>query len=160
MTDSDRLRELWAREQIRHTVAAYTIAGDSFRLEDLAAQFTEDGVLEVRGQETAHGRGEIVAMLTRHAAAGSPPDGATGFYVRHFVANTLIRELHPTQAHAVSYFLVVTPSGPDHWGRYRDEFRPAGDRWLLRHRTVRVDGSVPGGWYRRVFAIRDGAPAS
>ena len=62
------LWELVAREQIRHTVSAYAVAGDSGRVAELAAQFTDE-------------------------------------------------------------------------------------RWLLQHRTARVDSSVEGGWYRRTFAL-------
>ena len=59
------MTELWelvAREQIRHTIAAYTVAGDSGRFEEIAAQFTEDGVLDVRGQARAEGRAAIAAL--------------------------------------------------------------------------------------------------
>jgi SnoaL-like domain len=154
MTD---LWELDAREQIRHTVWSYAVAGDSGRLAELAAQFTPDGVLEVHGREQAQGRDEIIAMLSRHAADGAPPTGdADGppFFVRHFVTNIAVGSITPAQAHAVAYFAVFTPAGPDHWGRYRDVFVPHGDRWLLRHRTARVDSSVEGGWYRRAFGAR------
>jgi hypothetical protein len=152
--------ELWAldaREQIRHTVAAYAVAGDSGRLDELAEQFVDDGVLEVHGKEQAQGRAAIAAMLRRHAAGGAPPPGPTAepFFIRHFVTNVLIHPLTPTEARAVAYFAVLTPDGLDHWGRYRDVFVPAGERWLLRHRVARVDASVPGGWYRRTFAESD-----
>jgi len=146
------LWELSAREQIRHTVWSYAVAGDSGRVDDLAAQFTPDGVLEVQGKECAEGRAEIVAMLTRHAAEGSPPAGSVPFFIRHFVTNIVIGSLAPDEAHGVAYFAVLTPEGLDHWGRYRDVFVPDGDRWLLKHRTARVDSSVEGGWYRRTFA--------
>lgn len=149
------MTELWelsAREQIRHTVWSYAVAGDSGRVEDLAAQFTPDGVLEVHGKERAEGRAEIVAMLTRHAAEGAPRPGSVPFFIRHFVTNIVIGSLTPDEAHGVAYFAVATPEGLDHWGRYRDVFVPDGDRWLLRHRTARVDSSVEGGWYRRTFA--------
>lgn len=90
--------ELSARERIRHTIAAYTIAGDSLRHEELAAQFTEDGVLEVDGRETAQGRDAIAAMLARHAGAGAPDGPGESFFIRHFVANVLIADLTPTSA--------------------------------------------------------------
>jgi SnoaL-like protein len=145
------LWELDAREQIRHTVAAYAIAGDSAHFEELATQFTADGVLEVRDTERAEGRPAIVAMLAGNAADGAPSDERAGFSIRHFVTNVLIQSITPTEARAVAYFAVFTPDGPDHWGGYRDVFVPDGDRWLLKHRTVRVDSSVEDGWYRRVF---------
>jgi len=121
--------ELSARERIRHTIAAYTIAGDSLRHEELAAQFTEDGVLEVDGRETAQGRDAIAAMLARHAGAGAPDGPGESFFIRHFVANVLIEDLTPTSARGLAYFAVFTPAGPDHWGRYRDEFVSIADRW-------------------------------
>jgi hypothetical protein len=145
------LWELGAREQIRHTVAAYAIAGDSARFEEIAAQFVADGVLDVRGTERAEGRPAIAAMLARNATDGAPSAGGAGFFIRHFVTNVLVQSITPSEARAVAYFAVFTPDGPDHWGRYRDLFVPDRDRWLLKHRTVRVDSCVDGGWYRRVF---------
>jgi hypothetical protein len=52
----------------------------------------------------------------------------------------------PTEAHGAAYFLVVTDTGVDHWGRYRDTY--VGDRnaWHIAHRSVRTDGRVPGGF--------------
>lgn len=143
--------ELAAREQIRHTITAYAVAGDQGRLEDLAAQFTEDGILEVRGRDIARGRAEIIAMLSRHGDRGRADGATTGpFFVRHFVTNILVTDIAQAEAHAVAYFAVFTASGPDHWGRYRDHLVPDGDRWLLRHRTVRVDSAIKGSWYQRV----------
>lgn len=139
--------ELGVREQIRHTIARYTVAGDGFRLEDLAALFTEDGVLHVHGAHEAHGRDAIVAMLSgtgeRREATGVAADG---FYIRHFVTNVLIQDVTPEHARASSYFAVLTPKGLDHWGRYRDEFVPDGGEWRFRHRFVRVDTAPEGSW--------------
>lgn len=149
------MTELWelvAREQIRHTIAAYTFAGDSGRFDEIAAQFTVDGVLDVIGQERAEGRVAIAAMLARNAADGAPAVGDRAFFVRHFVTNVLIDPITSDEAQASAYFAVFTPDGPDHWGRYRDVFVPDGERWLLKHRTARVDSSVAGGWYERAFA--------
>jgi len=147
--------ELAAREQIRHTITSYAVAGDSGRVDELAAQFTEDGLLEIRGRDSAQGRAGIIEMLTQHAGSGRPAGGEP-FFVRHFVTNILVRDLTPGEAHAVAYFTVFTADGPDHWGRYRDLLVPVGNRWLLRHRTVRVDSSVAGGWYERVHGPADG----
>jgi hypothetical protein len=147
--------ELWeivAREQIRHTIAAYTIAGDSGRYDEIAEQFVADGVLEVHGQARAEGRAQIAVLLSANAADGAPPASDRPFFIRHFVASVLIGPITPDEAQAVAYFAVFTPNGPDHWGRYRDVFVPEGDRWLLKHRTARVDSFVPGGWYARAFS--------
>ncbi|SHN17149.1 nuclear transport factor 2 family protein [Cryptosporangium aurantiacum] len=130
---------LAAREAVRDTLAAYTHAGDRYRLDDLAALFTEDGVLEIRGREPARGRAAIVAALT----APGGESRTTRFFVRHFVTNVWFEELTVDVARVASYFAVLTPSGLDHWGRYRDELVPVGDRWLFRHRRVTVDAAAP-----------------
>jgi hypothetical protein len=135
------IRELVARERIRDTYAAYTHSGDRGRIEDLAEAFTEDGVLHIAGREPAAGRAAIVAMLSGVVAGGTSlrPEEGRPAYVRHFVANLRFDEITPEQARTSAYFLVVNDGGPDHWGRYRDVLVPAGDRWLISERFVRVD---------------------
>ncbi|GAB2964064.1 nuclear transport factor 2 family protein [Amycolatopsis acidiphila] len=136
--------ELSAREQIRDSIAAYTHAGDRGRLADLAAVFTEDGVLHVKGREPAEGREAIVRMLSGAVARGARPDadGRTKL-VRHFIANVAFEEVSPAEIRTAAYFLVVTAEGPDHWGRYRDRHVPVDGRWRIVHRYVRVDASSP-----------------
>ena len=148
------MTELWeleAREEIRRTVWTYAVSGDSGRVDDLAAQFTADGVLEVPSGERAVGREAIIAMLRSHAADGAPPPSDKPFFIRHHVSNILAQEVTPTAAKGVAYFAVYTPDGPDHWGRYRDEYAPVDGRWLLTYRRARVDSFVPGGWFHRVY---------
>jgi hypothetical protein len=132
------LWELQAREAIRDTIGAYTHAGDGFRLDDLAACFTEDGVLQM-GEEPIAGRAAIVDYLAslRLAPATLPTDRR--LYVRHHVSSIRIESVTAEEARAMSYFFVMTPIGPDHWGRYRDRLVPSGGRWLLAHRHVLVD---------------------
>src|SRR5436190_20656615 len=96
------LWELDARERIRDTIAAYHEAGDRFRLDDLAACFTENGVLEIRGQAPAVGRAAIVALVNRPASEPAPP----GFYVRHHVSSVRIESVAPDEARSTAYFLV------------------------------------------------------
>ncbi|MFI0961304.1 nuclear transport factor 2 family protein [Streptomyces sp. NPDC021080] len=140
--------ELTARELVRDTIARYTHAGDRFRLEELAACFTDDGVLEIKGRDPVRGRPAIVELLGG-GSSGSPRTAVPGFFVRHFVANVAFDQVTPDRIDASSYFLVVTDQGPDHWGRYRDVLRPVGDRWLLEHRLVAVDAVREGGWYAK-----------
>src|SRR5579864_8492899 len=64
------LWELVAREQCRDTLAQYTHAGDRFRLDEYAAAFCEDGVLEIKGTPPVKGRAAIV----EHIAAATGPN--------------------------------------------------------------------------------------
>lgn len=138
--------ELAARESVRDTVAAYTQAGDRSRLDDLAACFTADGVLEVKGMPEARGRSEIVAMLSGATGTADPAARPVHGFVRHFIANLQFQTVAPGRIETAAYFVVFTAHGPDHWGRYRDVFVPVGERWLLAHRRVTVDARAPGSY--------------
>jgi ketosteroid isomerase-like protein len=137
--------ELAAREGIRDAVASYADAGDRFRLDELAALFTDDGVLEVKGMWSATGRAAIVERLATRRARQAMSD--MPFFLRHFVTNLRFVTLEPDRAESTAYFMVLTPAGPDHWGRYRDRWARDGDRWMFTHRLAAVDAGVPGSWW-------------
>ncbi len=144
------LWELVARESCRDTLAQYSHAGDRFLLEEFAAAFCEDGVLEIRGSAPIVGRPAIVerfgggtaALQARQAAreAGGAP---TRRLVRHSVTNIRFESVAPEEAVVASYFTVFTEIGLDHMGRYRDRLVPDGARWLIAHRFVSVDWRAP-----------------
>ena len=149
------LWELVARESCRDTLAQYSHAGDRYLLEEFAAAFCEDGVLEIRGSAPVQGRqaimdrfgGGTAALQARQAARTQAP-GTTRQVVRHNVTNIRFESVSPTEATVASYFTVFTEVGPDHMGRYRDRLVPVGDRWLIAHRFVSVDWHAPGSVYR------------
>ena len=66
--------------------------------------------------------------------------------LRHYATNVIITVSSPTEATAASSFFVVAETGLDHWGRYRDQLVPDGERWRFARRLVRTDGYAPGGW--------------
>lgn len=149
------LWELIARESCRDTLAQYSHAGDRFLLEEFAAAFCEDGVLEIRGSEPITGRGAIIerfggpstASKARDAARQLPAD-ATRRVVRHNVTNIRFESLSAEEAIVSSYFTVFTEVGADHMGRYRDRFVPVGERWLIAHRFVSTDWRAPDSTFR------------
>jgi hypothetical protein len=143
---ADVLADLLARERIRHTIAKYNQHGDRFQLEALAECFTPDGVLHMRGNEPAVGRAAIVSMLSTVSDRPRTTTSDGRFFIRHFVASLLIESVTEQEARTTSYFAVLTPGGLDHWGRYRDELVPDGDRWLIRHRFVSVDAIAEDSW--------------
>ena len=141
--------ELAIREAVRDTLARYNHAGDRGRLEELAAQFTPDGILEVHGRDRLEGRAAIIAGLggvVRRSQDGAVPGGPPPI-VRHHVSSVLIHDVTPDRAEADSYFAVFTRDGLDHWGRYRDVLVPCEGRWLLAHRRVRTDAYARGSSY-------------
>ena len=137
--------ELEAREAIRDTLAAYHHHGDRLQITELAALFTLDGVLEVRGRAPAVGREAIIAFLAPDRLPRGTPaaPGAPRWYVRHHLATVWIERIGPTDAEVRAYFSVISPIGLDHWGRYHDRLVLDGDRWRFTHRHVGVDGYAP-----------------
>lgn len=144
------LWELVARESCRDTLAQYNHAGDRFLLEEFAAAFCEDGVLEIRDSAPITGRAAIIerfggrtAALSARQAARQQEAGATRRIVRHNVTNIRFEALSREEATVSSYFTVFTEIGVDHMGRYRDRFVPVGERWLIAHRFVSTDWRAP-----------------
>jgi SnoaL-like domain len=150
------LWELVVRESCRDTLAQYNHAGDRFLLEEFAAAFCEEGVLEIRGSDPITGRaaimerfgGATVAQQARQAASAQPAD-ATRRVVRHNVTNVRFEAVSREEATVASYFTVFTEIGPDHMGRYRDRFVPVGERWLIAHRFVSTDWRAPDSTFGR-----------
>jgi hypothetical protein len=144
------LWELSAREACRDTLAQYTHSGDRYLLEDFAAAFCEDGILEIRGAAPLQGRSAIMARFggtteaerVRHEVS-SGASGRQRRVVRHNVTNVRFEAVSPTEATVASYFTVFTEIGLDHMGRYRDRLVPVGERWLIAHRFVSTDWRAP-----------------
>lgn len=136
--------ELVAREGIRDTLARYCHCADSGRFSELAELFANDGILEIDGREPLRGRAAIIAFLgsTKRSLAADVAQP----YIRHHLSSVVIEIRNATAASARSYFLAITDRGPDHWGRYRDEFVQVDGRWLFRHRRVRPDGHSERSW--------------
>ncbi len=134
------LWELVARERIRDTLARYTWSGDGGSLDELALTFAGDGELEVRGEQPLRGREAIRDRLGDVAAR--PSTGARRI-VRHNLANIRFTAVAPDRIDVSSYFTVVTEIGLDHYGRYRDQFVPVDDDWLIARRFVSTDWTAP-----------------
>jgi hypothetical protein len=144
--------ELVARESCRDTLAQYTHSGDRYLLDDFAAAFCEDGILEIRGSAPVQGRAAIVERVAGATAPKTrpretPPDTPRRI-VRHSVTNIRFESVSPGEATVASYFTVFTEIGLDHMGRYRDRFVPVGDRWLIAHRFVSTDWRAPDSVFR------------
>ncbi len=137
-----QLWEVAAREAIRHTISSYTYYADRGLFDELVALFAPDAVLEVHGIGGARVQGRDALRGFFSGVTDTPPPGR----MQHHVASVWIALQSADTARAASYFSVVTGAGLDHWGRYRDDFARAGDRWVFAHRVVRTDGVTPGGW--------------
>lgn len=142
--------ELIARESIRDLIARYNANGDSGRYAQVAELFAADAVYEVEGV-THLGAAGVFEVMTAAASAMGGGEGAPSV-VRHLTSTTQIDVADETHASARSYYLVVLPNGPDHWGRYLDTYCTIEGRWRFASRKVTLDGMVEGGW----AALRNG----
>ena len=140
--------EMLAREAIRQTMAAYTMAGDRLREEDFIAVFTEDAVLESEGVPDSdlfryEGRDAIRAWISRWRGPEAAARTHQARFVRHHLSTCHIELTGPGTATARAYWVAWTDIGPDHAGYYLDEFRNQDGRWLIRHRRIRRDWQAP-----------------
>jgi hypothetical protein len=137
------LWELVARESIRDLVARYNASGDAGRFDPMLELFAEEAVMEVPGG-VHHGRAAIRAFF--EGVSQRTGGGRAAPFVRHLTATHQIDVLSETEARGRCYYAVLTDRGLDHWGRYVDEYRRLGGRWLFWRRRVTLDAEVPGGW--------------
>jgi ketosteroid isomerase-like protein len=145
--------ELWeisARESIRDLTTRYNSNGDAGRFANVRELFLDDAVMDLEG-EVKTGLDEIMTIFTgtqsklhdipAAGAPGAPIEKAALPYVRHFTATHQIDLVDENNATGRLYFFVVTPIGPDHWGRYTDTYRTnAAGQWKFARRHVKVDG--------------------
>ncbi|MFN8642979.1 MAG: nuclear transport factor 2 family protein [Candidatus Binatia bacterium] len=127
-------------------VAAYAHAADSGRFDGVAALFTPTACWRLPiGPNTAAGQGIQTFLGGTGGELGGGGDRAADPASRQQPQLTVT---DPDDA-GTAYFLVVTESGPDHWGRYRDRYVRGGE-WCFAHRRgIRLDGWAPGGWAAR-----------
>jgi hypothetical protein len=143
MTDLPaEIQRIIDRLDVERLLAAYTAYGDAGRIEEFAALFAEDGVLELQGERRMTGPAEVGAFAREtgrrlSAVPGLLPGG-------HHVSSRLIEPTGPDQATSSSVFLFVGTSGVDHWGTYRDRLVRTSAGWRFAHRSVRVTGYAPG----------------
>ncbi len=151
--------ELIAREAIRDTMAKYNVSGDRLKVDDYAACFTEDGVIQSERAPGDYifryeGREAIRTWQRRWRDGKRGKDTAYGAsFVRHHLGTCKIDLTGADTASARTYWVAWTDIGPDHNGVYIDDFRKIGDEWLIALRRVRRDWSSPNSLF--VTAIED-----
>lgn len=144
--------EVIAREEIRSLLIEYVQCADGGRTERMLQMFAPDALMEATGDPACHGRDEIRDYFER--AGRSIRKHMTSAVLRHHLSSINIDLTSPTEARTTGYFMAITDSGPDHWGRYRDTLRHDGTSWLIQHRLLQLEGRTPGGWLDKHEAAR------
>jgi hypothetical protein len=118
-------------EGVRAAIAAYALALDDGRTDDIVATFCPDGSCDIPGMGTHEGHDAL-----REAYARLTPRRPQ----RHLVVNTLVTDWNDHEASAVSdvIFLLKGEAG---WsvqlvGRYRDVLHCADGTWRFHRRVA------------------------
>jgi len=116
-------------EGVRAAIAAYTLALDDGRTDDVIATFCTDGSCDIPGLGAHQGHDEL-----REAYARVTPRRPQ----RHLVLNTLVTDWNDHEAYATSdlVFLLMRDEG---WavqlvGRYEDVLHNDGGTWRFHQR--------------------------
>ena len=129
-----------ARVHIEDTIARYNIAGDRRDLDAFVGTFHQDAIYE-SAVFSCSGSSEIGAYLEK--AWQAVPAADSPRFRRHHITTTQIDMLDNDRACGRVYYLMVTDLGLDHCGYYVDRYRREGRRWLIAHRQVWMDWSLP-----------------
>jgi hypothetical protein len=124
-----------ARDQIRALVALYNNSGDRGRIDDLAAAFAPNGVLEF-GDNTLAGRAAIAAELAA-IAQGARPD-VNFAAARHQLTTTRIELTDADHAQGWIYFFVSRRGLIIEEGTYIDRYVRLSEGWRIAHRRVKM----------------------
>jgi SnoaL-like domain len=116
---------------MRDLVAAYALALDDGRTDDIVTTFCPDGSAEIPGFEVAVGHDALSAMY-----AGMKPRRPS----RHVVVNTRVTDWNAPWATAISDLVVLGQDGPG-WairlvGRYSDLFHYVDGGWRFHARKL------------------------
>ena len=126
-------------EGVRAAIAAYTLALDDGRTDDVVATFCPDGVSEIAGMGTYGGHDAL-----RGAYAGWKPRRPQ----RHLVLNTLVTDWNDHEAEAISDVIFVL-QGDAGWsiqlvGRYHDTLHHDDGTWRFHRRAAEFVPPHPG----------------
>jgi hypothetical protein len=138
-----------AREAIRKTINAYSIAGDQRDAATFTTLWAEDALFEFAEFAPLPGfRRKGLAEICAGTAAwsalpGQDPSLAQTGFIRHNLTTSEIELTGADTARARTYFVVVTEAGPDHAGIYSDELVRSGERWLFSRRSITLDWRSP-----------------
>lgn len=118
-------------EGVRAAIAAYTLALDDGRTDDVVATFCPDGTVDIPGLGAHIGHDAL-----REAYAEVAPRRPQ----RHLVLNTLVTEWNDHEAKAISDVVLILQRDPG-WsiqlvGRYHDTLHQANGAWRFHHRVA------------------------
>jgi hypothetical protein len=159
VTEDLAAHEVAARVAIGDLLHTYAFLVDTHKYDDLAQLFTEDGTITDANVGTFTGPHEIVRFFSEASQIPLPEGWPQPRLMRHHLTSTRVRLADEPTATCDAYFVAMTDTRADHWGRYRDSvtLTPAG--WRFATRLLVVEGYAEQSWYgARLLSV--GAPSS
>ena len=135
--------EIAARVAILDLTGRFAEAADNKDADAYAALFAPDARFEPGPIPMMQGR-EAVREFIR----GLPPDVPRTW---HQMTSSRIDYLGEGRAQGCVYYLALSETGIDHWGRYEDEYREVDGRWLFQVRLCRIESFAPGSLMERML---------
>ena len=140
------------RVQIQHTMSVYCASVDLGDVDGVVSAFASDGRLMLSSGTQVAGHAAIRALYDQVVGAQRKDlhnDGSIPL-LRHNLTTSRVDFEGPDTARGATYFISMTRYGQDHSGRYLDQFRRVGSRWLLADRQIVVEWYASPSWYESV----------
>lgn len=125
------------RGELEDLIRSYTTLIDRGRIEEVVGLFEPEGRFQFDGGQEYQGPAAILDFFR-----GRRVELAGHEVLQHHVSDTSIELTGKDTARARSYFIVMTESGLENWGRFLDEFARRDGRWYFTRRRVIIVGSV------------------
>ena len=139
----DATERATASSEIQAILHKYAyMARENAKFDEMASLWTPDGIFRLPNGVA------VKATEISKVVKGQEPT-----FIRHHLTTTTIDFVTPHEAKTVAYYFACThKSSMDHWGYWQDVFEKGSDgAWLIKDRSVMVDGSDPKGWFAEMY---------
>jgi len=136
------------RFEITELMDRYGVIHDFGSPEEYADLFTADGTISINdGPAVVKGRDALIGMAKRdHEKYVAPtgPNGANEFFMRHIVSNRMVKLTGEGTAEGSCYVITLINDGANgpvmlSFGRYADHYVKQGGKWLIAHRSIKLE---------------------
>ena len=161
MTEPMSASEAAARVAIDDLLHAYAFLVDTHKYDDLAGLFSEDGSITDSNVGTFTGSADIVRFFTKATQTPLPDGWPQPRLMRHHLTSRRVRLTGDGAATCDAYFVAMTDTRADHWGRYRDAVTLTPVGWRFATRLLVVEGYAEESWYAaRLLSVGASSPTT
>jgi len=142
-----------AYTSIVHTMSLYHVQLDEGDFVAFGKAFADNAVFETTSGTRLVGRENICTTFAKRREERLKSHDPDRIFQRHHLTTRFI-EIHDSEsASAISYVMLMSEIGLDHFGTYRDTFRNCSGDWLISHRRSQVEWISPQSRFRSGIGI-------